>query len=92
MFYLSLLYPSLIFDMFLSLCMLEWFSILLTVIFPLCGSVCLGDFFCVCMCGLKFSGNYFFNNFCLCVCMYVCVLKYIYIYIYICMYVCVCVC
>ena len=54
--YLSLLYPSLIFDMFLSLrvCVftLEWFRISITVIFPLCvhECVCLGDL-CVCMCG-----------------------------------------
>ena len=50
--YLSPLYPSLIFDMFLPLfvyvCALEWFWISLTVIFPLCE--CLGVF-CVRMCG-----------------------------------------
>ena len=56
--YLSLIYPSLIFDMFLSLCVcvcvraraLEWFWISLTVIFPLCERVSWG-FLCECMCG-----------------------------------------
>ena len=48
-----LLFPSLIFDKILSscvyVCVLEWFWISLTVIFPLCVSVCFGDFFCLCV-------------------------------------------
>ena len=52
--YRSLLYPSLIFDIFLSLCVcvLEWFCISLIVIFLLCVcvSVCVLGIFCVCLC------------------------------------------
>ena len=57
--HLSLLYPSWIFDMFLSFCVcvyvcvrvLELFWILLTVIFHLCICVCVLAIFCVYMCG-----------------------------------------
>ena len=56
--YLSLIYPLLIFDMFLSLCVcvcvLDWFWISLTVIFPLGVRVCervSWRYFSVCMCG-----------------------------------------
>ena len=68
--YLSLLYPSLIFDVFLSLCVCVcvcvcWsgFSISLTVIFSLNVREWVSwRFFCVYIweCGLKFTGNYFF--------------------------------
>ena len=90
--YFSLLYPSLIFDMFLLLlllcvCMLEWFWISLTVIFLLCVWVtgCLGDFLCVGLCVFKFT----FNSFHF-LSVYICI--YISMYIYICVCVCVCVC
>ena len=96
--YLSLLYPFLIFDMFLSLCVcvcvLEWFWISLPVIFLsvrvcvcVCESVCFGDFFVwVCVVSLKFTGNFFFpNSFCRCIYLHTSMYAcaYIYIYIYI---------
>ena len=52
--YLSLLYPSLIFDMFLlcvCVCVSEWFWI--SLLFFLCVCVCVSwRFFCVCMFGV----------------------------------------
>ena len=105
MFNLSLLYPSLKFDVILSLCVcvcvcvcerahvLECFWISLTVIFPLyvceCGS---WGFLCVYMwqCGLKLTGNLFPNSFCRCISIHISICMFVYVYIYI--YICVCVC
>ena len=49
--YHSLFYPSLIFDMFLSLCVLEWFRISLTV-----------NFFFLCECVLSFVADVTVKN------------------------------
>ena len=86
--YLSLLYPHLVFDVFcLCVCVLEWFWITLTVIFPLCVWVCVLGIFRVCMCVsvrkllvtfflIVFFGVYIYTY----KCMFVCV--YIYIYMF----------
>ena len=88
--YFSLLYLSLIFDMFIVECMcaLKWFSVSLIVIFLLfvCVSMCLVNFWCVWLCGFKFTGStfHFFLRICIQMSMFVCVCVY--------KYVCVCVC
>ena len=75
--YFGLLYPSLIFDMFIVLCVcvcvcvcmlaLEWFWVSLTVFFCVWVSVYLGDFL-----GFKFTGSSF-SFFCICIHMSLCV-------------------
>ena len=101
--YLRLLYPSLIFDMFLWLsvcvCVCECVGgVWISVIFLVCVWLCVfGIFVNVWQCGFKFTGKFFLIAF---VCiyiyiyiyMYVCVCVYIYMYIYIYIYMCVCVC
>ena len=101
--YFSLLYPLLIFDMFIVVCVpkLEWFWVSLSIIFLLCAcvcvcvrvSVCLCDFLCVGLCGFKFTGSSFpFSCLYVYTCLYMSVCIYIYIYICVCVCVCVCVC
>ena len=96
--YLSLLYSSLIFDMFLSLCVcvLEWFWISLRVIFFLCVGECVSwGYFYVFMFGSAVWNLlvtfweflsvciYIYISMYTCVCVCVCVCVYIYIYIYV---------
>ena len=66
--YLSLLYSSLTFNVFFIVCVcvcvcvgVVW-DFTNSYFYSVFMSVCLGDFFlgvCMCICGLKFTGNYF---------------------------------
>ena len=93
--YLCLLYPSLIFDKFLSLCVCV--CVCVEVVLDFTNSyfssvsvwMYVMEIFCVCMCGSlvwNLLVSIFSNNFCLCIYthIYVCLYIYIYIYIYIC--------
>ena len=101
--YLSLLYPSLIFDMFLLLllllcvCVCVCIGVVLGFTNSYFSSMCVLGIF-LCMCGsvvLNLQVTFFLIVF-VCVyvytylCMFVCV--HIFIYIYVCVCVCVCVC
>ena len=102
--YFSLLYPSLIFDMFcrcVCLCVCARVGVVLgftnSYFSSLCRCKCVSwDFLCVGRYGFKFAGNYFLLFSCIyvytCLCMLVCAYIYIYIYIYKRVCVCVCVC
>ena len=95
-FFLAHFIPYLLLILIHCVCVLEWFLILLIVIFSLCEDVCLEILYlyiymcvCVCVCVLEWFLILLIVIFSLCedVC-----LEILYLYIYICVCVCVCVC